>query len=102
MFEGGSFPPALTQLYSDKSLINEFPYLHTLYQAIESAEPRPAIPDYDQASLVISSEVFQALKAPGKLSPEAALTAMQRQLTVIIHSLFRHRPFLRAHSSLTA
>jgi multiple sugar transport system substrate-binding protein len=92
MFEGGSFPPALTQLYFDKSLINEFPYLHTLYQAIEGAHSRPAIPDYDQASLVISSEVYQALKAPQRLSPAAALATMQAQLTAIIHnSLFLER-----------
>jgi multiple sugar transport system substrate-binding protein len=89
MLKDGSFPPALAELYSSKSLLSEFPYLHTLYQAIETAQPRPAIPDYDQASLVISSEVYQALKAPKRLSPEAALAAMQAQLTAIIHnSLF--------------
>jgi multiple sugar transport system substrate-binding protein len=84
MFEDGWFPPVLTQLYSDKTLIKEFPYLPTLYQAIEAAQPRPAIPDYDQASLVISSEVYQALK--GQLSPQAALAVMQSELTGIIHN----------------
>jgi multiple sugar transport system substrate-binding protein len=79
----GSFPPVLTQLYSDKSLISQFPYLQTLYQAINKAQPRPVIPDYDQASLVISSEVYQALKL--RQSPQAALAAMQSQLTQIIH-----------------
>jgi multiple sugar transport system substrate-binding protein len=84
MLEQGSFPPVLTQLYTDKTLINEFPYLPTLYQAIETAKPRPAIPDYDQASLVISSEVNQALQ--GEITPQAALAAMQSQLTAIIHN----------------
>jgi len=83
MLEIGSFPPALAQLYTDKALIAKFPYLPTLYQAINSAQPRPAITDYDQASLVISSEVYQALK--GMVSPQAALAAMQTQLTAIIH-----------------
>jgi multiple sugar transport system substrate-binding protein len=83
MLEAGSFPPVLKQLYQDKGLIIKYPYLPTLYQAINSAQPRPAITDYDQASLVISSEVYQALK--DELSPEAALAAMQRQLTTIIH-----------------
>jgi multiple sugar transport system substrate-binding protein len=86
MLELGSFPPALIQLYTDKTLINEFPYLPTLYQAIENAQPRPAIPDYDQASLVISSEVYRALKEPQALSPQAALAAMQTELTEIIHN----------------
>ncbi len=71
----GSFPPVLKQLYLDKTLISQFPYLLTLYQAINTAQPRPAIPDYDQASLVISSEVYQALKQ--RLSPQVALAAMQ-------------------------
>jgi multiple sugar transport system substrate-binding protein len=84
MLTGGSFPPVLKQLYTDKTLIREFPYLPTLYEAITDAQPRPAISDYDQASLEISSEVYQALK--GELTPRAALAAMQGQLTQIIRS----------------
>jgi len=84
MLELGSFPPVLKQLYFDKTLINEFPYLPTLYQAISTAQPRPAIPDYDQASLVITNYVNQALK--GTLSPKAALATMQKLLTSIIRS----------------
>ena len=84
MLEIGSFPPVLKQLYTDKALISQFPYLPTLYQAINSAQPRPAITDYDQASLVISSEVYQAIKHT--VSPQAALRAMQTQLTEIIHN----------------
>jgi multiple sugar transport system substrate-binding protein len=84
MLELGSFPPVLKQLYFDKTLISQFQYLPTLYQAINTAQPRPAIPDYDQASLVISSEVYQALRQ--RLSPQAALAAMQGQLTQIIHN----------------
>ncbi|HEY1626689.1 MAG TPA: ABC transporter substrate-binding protein [Streptosporangiaceae bacterium] len=83
MLEIGSFPPALAQLYTDKTLIAQFPYLPTLYQAINNAQPRPAIPDYDQASLVISSEVYQALNRTQ--TPRAALRAMQAQLTEILH-----------------
>jgi multiple sugar transport system substrate-binding protein len=83
MLEVGSFPPVLKQLYVDPALIRKFPYLPTLYQAINSAQPRPAITDYDQASLVISSEVYQALERT--ITPQAALAAMQNQLTQIIH-----------------
>jgi multiple sugar transport system substrate-binding protein len=91
MFVNGNFPPVLSQLYTDKALISQFPYLPTLYQAIKTAQPRPAITDYDQASLVISNEVYQALKEPltlspkAALSPQAALLAMQYQLSQIIH-----------------
>jgi len=74
----------LKQLYFDKTLISQFQYPPTLYQAINTAQPRPAIPEYDQASLVISSEVYQALRQ--RLSPQAALAAMQGQLTQIIHN----------------
>ena len=61
MLEQGSFPPVWTQLYTDKSLIRSYPYLPVLEQAINSARPRPAITNYDQASLAISSAVYEAL-----------------------------------------
>jgi multiple sugar transport system substrate-binding protein len=82
MLEQGSFPPVLKQLYSEPALTKRFEYLPTLYDAIETAQPRPAITDYDQASLVISSETYEALE--GAQTPQAALAGMQRQLTQII------------------
>jgi multiple sugar transport system substrate-binding protein len=87
MFEQGDFPPVLESLYSDKSLIAQFPYLHTLENAIESAQPRPSITNYDQASLVISSDTYQALE--GNKTPELALRDMQDQLTQILHDGLR-------------
>ena len=84
MLELGSFPPVLESLYNDPSpsLLAQFPYLHTLEEAIKDARPRPAITNYDQASLVIASEVYQALEQLQK--PAVALTAMENQLTQII------------------
>jgi multiple sugar transport system substrate-binding protein len=82
MLSQGSFPPVLKQLYTDKSLDAEFPYLTTLEEAINDAQPRPAITNYDQASLVISSEAYQALE--GNKSPRVALQDMQAELTQII------------------
>jgi multiple sugar transport system substrate-binding protein len=84
MLELGSFPPVLTQLYTDKSLIAKFRYLPTLEAAINDAQPRPAITNYDQASLIISSEVYQALEQ--EKSPQQALAAMQTELTQIIRN----------------
>lgn len=82
MLEQGSFPPVWTTLYTDKSLIGRYPYLPVLEQAINSAQPRPAITNYDQASLAISSTVYQALTQQQK--PQQALTEMAGQLTQII------------------
>jgi len=82
MLEKGSFPPVWTRLYTDKSLIRSHPYLPVLEQAINSARPRPAITNYDQASLAISSTVYEALTQ--QKQPQQALTEMAGQLTQII------------------
>src|SRR6516164_11069376 len=82
MLEKGSFPPVWTRLYTDKSLIRSYPYLPVLEQAINSARPRPAITNYDQASLAISSAVYQALTQ--KKKAQQALTELAGQLTQII------------------
>jgi len=82
MLEKGSFPPVWTRLYTDKSLIRSYPYLPVLEQAINSARPRPAITNYDQASLAISSAVYEALTQ--QKQPQQALTEMAGQLTQII------------------
>jgi multiple sugar transport system substrate-binding protein len=82
MLEQGSFPPVWTQLYTNKSLSNSYRYLPVLEQAINSAQPRPAITNYDQASLAISSAVYQALTHQKK--PRQALAEMAAQLTQII------------------
>jgi multiple sugar transport system substrate-binding protein len=82
MLEQGSFPPVWTQLYTDAGLIRSHPYLPVLEQAIDSARPRPAITNYDQASLAISSAVYEALTQQKK--PQQALTEMAGQLAQII------------------
>ncbi len=82
MLEHGSFPPVWTQLYTDKSLRHSYPYLPVLEQAINSAQPRPAITNYDQASLAISSAVYEALTH--QKQPQQALAEMAGQLAQII------------------
>ena len=82
MLKQGSFPPVWTQLYTDKSLWRNYPYLPVLEQAINSAQPRPAITNYDQASLAISSAVYEALTR--QKQPQQALEEMAGQLTQII------------------
>jgi multiple sugar transport system substrate-binding protein len=82
MLTDASLPPVWTQLYNDPSLIAQFPYLPVLKQAILTAQPRPEITSYDQASLVISSAVYQALT--GQKTPQQALSEMAQQLQQII------------------
>jgi multiple sugar transport system substrate-binding protein len=76
------FPPVWTSLYSDPAMVNKFPDLPVVKQAILTAQPRPSIVDYDQASLAISSAVYQALT--NKKTPQQALTELDGQLTQII------------------
>jgi multiple sugar transport system substrate-binding protein len=82
MLVDSAFPPVWTSLYSDPAMVKLFPDLPVVKQAILSAQPRPSIVDYDQASLVISSAVYQALTF--KKTPQEALTEMAAQLTPII------------------
>jgi multiple sugar transport system substrate-binding protein len=76
------FPPVWTSLYSDPAMVKLFPYLPVVKQAILGAQPRPSIIDYDQASLAISSAVYQALTF--QKSPQQALAELSAQLTQII------------------
>jgi multiple sugar transport system substrate-binding protein len=76
------FPPVWTSLYADPAMVKLFPYLPVVKQAILTAQPRPSIIDYDQASLAISSAVYQALTL--KKTPQRALAELAAQLTQII------------------
>jgi multiple sugar transport system substrate-binding protein len=78
----GNFPPVWTSLYSDAAMVKRFPYLPVVKQAILTAQPRPSLVDYDQASLAISSAVYQALTF--RKPPQEALTELQQQLTQLI------------------
>jgi trehalose/maltose transport system substrate-binding protein len=76
------FPPVWARLYSDPGMVKRFPYLPVLRNAILSAQPRPSITNYDQASLAISSAVYQALTF--RQAPGVALAQMAAQLRQII------------------
>ena len=76
------FPPVWTSLYSDPAMVKRFPYLTVVKQAILSARPRPSITNYGQASLAISSAVYQALTF--RKTPQQALAEMATELTQII------------------
>jgi multiple sugar transport system substrate-binding protein len=82
LFADEGLPPVWTSLYSDPAMIRQFPYLPLVKQAILAAQPRPSITSYDQASLAITSAVYQALTF--KETPQRALAEMSAQLTQII------------------
>ena len=60
MLEQGAHPPVWTRLYTDKSLDPPVSLPAGVEQAMNSARPRPAITNYDQASLAISSTVYES------------------------------------------
>jgi multiple sugar transport system substrate-binding protein len=84
VLERSALPPVWTALYSEPSLVRRFPFLPVLKQAILTARPRPAIVNYNQFSLAISSAVHQALAQ--RLSVSAALTELATELRQIIRA----------------
>jgi multiple sugar transport system substrate-binding protein len=84
MLSVGGFPPVWTSLYTDPALDRQFPDLPVVEQAILNADPRPSLADYDQASLAISSAVYQALT--GKKPPPQALADLQQELAQLVRS----------------
>ena len=79
-----ALPPVWTSLYSQPSLVRRFPFLPVLKQAILTARPRPAIVNYNQFSLALSSAVHQALAQ--RQSVSATLAELSAELRQIIRS----------------
>ncbi|WP_071654895.1 ABC transporter substrate-binding protein [Streptomyces gilvigriseus] len=79
----GSLPPARADLYRDPALVARFPYLPALRQSILSARPRPKNPRYDQVSLAVAQNVYDALI--GRRSPDGAAGRLAADLSAIVH-----------------
>jgi multiple sugar transport system substrate-binding protein len=79
-----ALPPVWTALYSQPSLVRRFPFLPVEKQAILTARPRPALVNYNQFSLAISSAVHEALAQ--RMSVGATLTELSAELRQIIRS----------------
>ena len=78
----GSQPPVWTQLYTEPSLIKQFPYLPVLERSILSARLRPETPEYNQLSLAISSWVHQALML--RQSVNATVSSLSKELSQVV------------------
>jgi multiple sugar transport system substrate-binding protein len=71
----GTNAPVLTALYSDPTLVKQFPYLPVLLQSIQTAVPRPVTPFYPAVTKAVETNAYAALQ--GTVSVETALKNMQ-------------------------
>lgn len=73
--------PVLSALYTDKQLVAKNPYLPILKEGLLHGAPRPQVPAYDETSLKIQNQVYQALT--GKKGTAAALKELAADLRKI-------------------
>jgi multiple sugar transport system substrate-binding protein len=71
----GTNAPVLTALYSDPTLVKQFPYLPTLLASIQTAVPRPVTPFYPAVTKAVETNSYAALQ--GTVSVATALKNMQ-------------------------
>jgi multiple sugar transport system substrate-binding protein len=71
----GTNAPVLTALYSDPTLVKQFPYLPVLLQSIQTAVPRPVTPFYPAVTKAVETNAYAALQ--GTVSVATALKNMQ-------------------------
>ncbi|MGH8866781.1 MAG: ABC transporter substrate-binding protein [Actinomycetes bacterium] len=73
-----SLPPVVTSLYDDPALQKKLGYLATLKEAILQAETRPVTPNYNEVTLAIQKNAYEALQ--GKMTVDEATAAMAEEL----------------------
>ncbi|MGI5135516.1 ABC transporter substrate-binding protein [Streptomyces sp. CA-106110] len=73
--------PVLTDLYTDKKLVAENPYLPILKEGLLHGAPRPQVPAYEDASLRIQNHISEALT--GKKSTATVLKELAADLRKI-------------------
>ncbi|MGH3330642.1 MAG: ABC transporter substrate-binding protein [Nocardioidaceae bacterium] len=76
--EMASLAPIYTDIYEDPELQKKFPFLPTLKDSILSAEPRPKVVNYGDATIAIQDAAYAALQ--GDMSSEEAVAQMQTEL----------------------
>lgn len=76
-----SIAPPYADLYDDKAMIKQSPYLPELKQSILKAEPRPGVVNYGEATLAMQEQAYAALT--GRKSSGEALKALQKELEKI-------------------
>lgn len=76
-----SIAPPYADLYDDKAMIKQSPYLPDLKASILKAEPRPRVVNYGDATQAVQKQVYAALT--GEKSSGQALKDLQKSLTKI-------------------
>jgi multiple sugar transport system substrate-binding protein len=82
MFTKGGFPPVRADLYHDPGLRARYPDLKWVLEAVNHAQPRPAVTTYEQASQAIFGQAETALRQ--QETPQQAIKAMTSQLARLI------------------
>ena len=65
-------------LCSDPDILKKFPHFPILLKSIETANPRPKVVKYGDATLAMQDAAYGALQ--GQLTPEAALSGLPGKL----------------------
>ena len=73
-----SYMPARKALYTDKDILEKYPYYSEFPQVLETAVPRPQSPYYAEISSILSAEVQNAMK--GSKSADQALADAQKTM----------------------
>jgi multiple sugar transport system substrate-binding protein len=73
-----SLAPVNASLYTDPTLVKQFPYLPTLLASIKTAVPRPVTPFYPAVTEAIETNAYAALQ--GQVSTTSALKSMQEAI----------------------
>lgn len=72
----GGLPPTLRPLYSDPSLVKNYPFASTVLAALESASIRPKTPAYQNVSIAIS----HTLSPPNGIDPRPDVQKISGQI----------------------
>jgi multiple sugar transport system substrate-binding protein len=84
LIEKASLAPIIASLYTDPTLVKNFPYLPVLLKSIQTAVPRPVTPFYPAVSEAIQANTYAALQ--GTKSVDTALSDLQKALQVATNS----------------
>lgn len=68
-----SYLPSRRKLFSDPEIMKKYPYFKDgkMLKLVDNANPRPVIPQYEEASEILQGYLSQALS--GQLTPKAAM-----------------------------
>ena len=76
--------PTLTSLYTDPTLVKQFPYLTTLYDSIKNAKPRPKAVKYGDVTSAIQDATYSVIS--GSSDATTAFNSLQNTLTTLTQS----------------